>query len=156
MRFLAVRALSERELATKLRRYEYSAAAIRETIAACRKHGFLNDELLARDGARALSERGSGERMIRNRLRRRGLSGAVVEAALEENAENEPDAARRALEYKLRLLRRETDPRRKREKAFRFLAARGFSAEVIRTVFEEMRAEIEAGTDEMEQQTESF
>ncbi len=137
MRLLSVRAHTERELTQKLRRYDYSRSEITDTIAECRKHGFLNDELLAEDYAQILSERGSGQRMIGFQLRRRGLKPELVTAALEKSAENELDSARRALEYKLRLLTRESDPRKKREKAFRFLAGRGFSADTVRTLFDE-------------------
>ena len=45
------------------------------------------------------------------------------------------EAARRALEYKLRMLSKERDLRKKREKAFRFLVSRGFSGAVIRELF---------------------
>lgn len=138
MRLLGQRAFSERELTLRLRRYDcYRAAEIRETVESCRKHGFLNDELLAEDYAQILSERGSGQRMIRYQLKKRGLAEPHVNAALEKSAESEPEAAKRALEYKLRMLSREADPRKKREKAYRFLASRGFTPDVIRTVFEE-------------------
>ena len=82
--------------------------------------------------------RGSGSRLVKLQLRKRGLSAEYVETALEKTAGLEPGAARRALEYKLRLLSRETDPRKKREKAFRFLVGRGFSMDVIRGLFDEV------------------
>ncbi len=136
MRLLAMRAHSEKELAAKLRKYEYPFPVIRETVENCRRHGFLNDELLAKDGTRSLSERGCGARRIRQKLQQRGVPHALIAEALEENRENESGAALRALEYKLRLLQHETDPRKKREKAFRFLAGRGFSIDVIRAALE--------------------
>lgn len=138
MRLLSRRAYSERELRLRLLRCEYSAAAVRETVKLCRKRGYLDDALLAHDGAADLSARGDGARRIRQKLQRRGLPPELIAAALEENAPNEPAAAQRALEYKLRLLRRETDPRKKREKAFRFLAGRGFSADVIRDALDRL------------------
>ena len=127
MRLLSVRSYSEQELMLKLRR---AGAAHAE-----RRRGYLNDELLAEDFAHALSARGSGARLIRMRLRTRGLAAEHVEAALEKTADLEYEAARRALEYKLRMLSKERDLRKKREKAFRFLVSRGSSGAVIRELF---------------------
>lgn len=135
MRLLSIRSFSECELLTKLRRAGVVPADAEAAVAECRRRGYLNDELLAEDCAHALSARGSGARLIRMRLRNRGLSAEHVAAALEKTADLEIDSARRALDYKLRMLAKESDPRRKREKAFRFLAARGFSASVIRDLF---------------------
>lgn len=135
MRLLSVRSYSEQELLAKLRRAGVLPADALAAVAECRRRGYLNDALLAEDCAHALSARGSGARLIRMRLRNRGLASEHVEAALEKTADLEIDSARRALDYKLRMLSKESDPRRKREKAFRFLAARGFSASVIRDLF---------------------
>ncbi len=135
MRLLSVRSYSEQELMLKLRRAGVADAEARAAVAECRRRGYLNDELLAEDFAHALSARGSGARLIRMRLRTRGLAAEHVEAALEKTADLEYEAARRALEYKLRMLAKEKDPRKKREKTFRFLVSRGFSGAVIRELF---------------------
>lgn len=137
MRLLSIRSYSEQELLLKLKRAGVPAADARTAVAECRRRGYLNDALLAEDCAHALSARGSGARLIRMRLRNRGLAAEHVEAALEKTAELEIDSARRALDYKLRMLSKESDPRKKREKAFRFLAARGFSPSVIHALFDE-------------------
>ena len=73
---------------------------------------------------------------IRLALRKRGIPAELQEEPLEAAAETEAERASEALAYKLRLLARETDPRRKREKAFRFLIGRGFSCESCRTALE--------------------
>lgn len=138
MRLLSVRSYSERELMKKLRLAKIPAREATEAVAECRRRGYLNDELLAEDYAHALVNRGSGSRLVKLQLRKRGLPAEYVETALEKTAGLEPGAARRALEYKLRLLSRETDPRKKREKAFRFLVSRGFSLDVIRELFDEV------------------
>ncbi|MBQ8753942.1 MAG: regulatory protein RecX [Lentisphaeria bacterium] len=133
MRLLARRAYSERELTRKLYSYGcYSTPQIREALDYCRKNRFLNDELLAQDYARSLSDRNCGNFKIRMQLRKRGVPEPVAENAMAQIAESEPEAARRACEYKLRLLVRERDPFKKRQKLYRYLASRGFSADVIR------------------------
>ena len=60
--------------------------------------------------------------------------------------EEDPDAAeiaagRRALAQKWRLLNRESDPRKKREKAFRFMAGRGFAPSLIFQLLNEIGSE---------------
>ena len=137
MRLLSIRSYSERELLSKLGRAGVAVEEAQAAVTECRRRGYLNDALLAEDCAHALSARGSGARLIRMRLRNRGLAAEHVEAALEKTAELEIDSARRALDYKLRMLSKETDPRKKREKAFRFLAACGFSPSVIHALFDE-------------------
>lgn len=132
MRLLSRRALTERELYMKLKAAEYAYPEIRDTIAECRRRGFVNDEQFAADYAGILAERGLGGRRIRLALSRRGIPRQFQEQPLEEAAETESERALQALEYKLRMLSRETDPRRKREKAFRFLISRGFSCDSCR------------------------
>ncbi len=143
LRMLDRRAFSERELAARLRRAGYSPAQCAEAVSECRRRGFINDELLAEDCTGLLYSRGSGSRMIKLKLRRRGLSAAAVENALREHGELEPEAARAALEQKWRTLSRENDPRRKRDKALRFLIGRGFPPELVRRVWEEFAAGLE-------------
>lgn len=137
IQLLSRHAYSERELLKKLLDAKIPAAEAAQAVSECRRRGFLNDEILAENAARALVERGSGARRVRLNLAKRGLSDKDVTAAMERVADLELDAARRAMEYKLRLLSRETDSAKKREKVFRFLAGRGFSADVVRKLFDE-------------------
>ena len=133
MRLLARRAYSENELTAKLYSYGcYTSDQIRAALEFCRKSRFVDDELLAQDYARSLSDRNCGSFKIKMQLRKRGLPEEFVEEALEQNADSEPEAARRACEYKLKLLSRETDPLKKRQKLYRYLASRGFSPDIIR------------------------
>lgn len=136
MRLLSRRALSERELLNKLCAAGYPFREARDTVAECRKHGYVNDEAFAADYTELLAGRCLGGRRIRLALRKRGIPAELQEEPLEAAAETEAERASEALAYKLRLLARETDPRRKREKAFRFLIGRGFSCESCRTALE--------------------
>ena len=127
MRLLSRRALSERELLNKLCAAGYPFREARDAVAECRKRGYVNDEAFAADYTELLAGRCLGGRRIRLALRKRGIPAELQEEPLEAAAETEAERASEALAYKLRLLARETDPRRKREKAFRFLIGRGFS-----------------------------
>ena len=136
MRLLSRRALSERELLNKLCAAGYPFREARNAVAECRKRGYANDEAFAADYTELLAGRCLGGRRIRLALRKRGIPAELQEEPLEAAAETEAERASEALAYKLRLLARETDPRRKREKAFRFLIGRGFSCESCRTALE--------------------
>ena len=136
MRLLSRRALSERELLNKLCAAGYPFREARDAVAECRKRGYVNDEAFAADYTELLAGRCLGGRRIKLALRKRGIPAELQEEPLEAAAETEAERASEALAYKLRLLARETDPRRKREKAFRFLIGRGFSCESCRTALE--------------------
>ena len=136
MRLLSRRALSERELLNKLCAAGYPFREARDAVAECRKRGYVNDEAFAADYTELLAGRCLGGRRIRLALRKRGIPAELQDEPLEAAAETEAERASEALAYKLRLLARETDPRRKREKAFRFLIGRGFSCESCRTALE--------------------
>ncbi|MDD3885673.1 MAG: regulatory protein RecX [Victivallaceae bacterium] len=138
MRYLAQRAHSEQELRGKLRRAGYADEAVEEAINACLRHGYINDELMAEDGVGLLAGRGLGSRLIKLKLRQRGLSAENIESAFAVSPVDEQEAARQAFDYKLRLLSRESDPRKKREKLYRFMISRGFPPEIIRGFFSEI------------------
>lgn len=135
MRLLARRGHSAAELAAKLRRAgvppREAAAAVEE----CRRLGFINDEIYASDCAAMLADRGCGSFKIKLELRKRGVAGHTAEA-LENLDTSELDRAVEAARYKRRLLTREPDPRKVREKIWRFLISRGFAPGVVRDAAE--------------------
>ena len=139
LKILATAPVTEMELRRKLGRAGYPEILVDQAVEECRRHNYINDELLANDCAEYLVQRGTGSRMIRVKLRRRGLSREIVdEAAGNIDPETELEAARYALECKLRMLSRERDCRKKREKAFRFLVSRGYGSNIISTLFSEV------------------
>lgn len=131
MNFLAVRSLSELELLNKLRRAGYPDDECDAAIAECVNRHYIDDGQLTADSVDLLRQRNLGSRQIRQKLARRGLDSEAVSEILASSPEEEEAAAMRAMESKLRLLSRESDPRKKREKLFRFMANRGFSAGII-------------------------
>jgi regulatory protein len=139
MNYLAARSLSEKELLMKLRKAGYSDMECDSAIAECVKRRYLNDEQLTADCVDILHQRNLGARQIRQKLLRRGLDGEEISELLESRPEDEEDAARRAMEGKLRLLSRETEPRKKREKLFRFMISRGFAPSLVFKLADEMQ-----------------
>ena len=131
MDYLAARPLSELELLAKLRKAGYSDQECDAAIAECLRCHYLDDEQLTEDCVEYLHQRNFGARQIRQKLLRRGLDGEKISGLLADSPDDELEAARRAMEGKLRSLSRENDLRKKREKLFRFMANRGFSPAVI-------------------------
>ena len=132
MRMLSIRSLSETELKSKLLSAAYPEDEVDKAVEECRKYHYIDDHLLAEDCVELLRQRNSGSRLIRQKLIKRGLAAELSDGLPEKNsADAEEAAAIRALEYKLRLLTREKDIRKKRERVFRYLTGRGFSAGLI-------------------------
>lgn len=136
LRWLNAKWYSESKLREKLCKSHYPAAEIDDVLQKCRDYGFVNDEMLAEEFAKSQSSRGRGSRRIANELYRHGLTGEAAEKALELIVPNDEEAAAEALKHKLSSWKNEPDWRKRREKAFRFLANRGFPLEVIYTVLD--------------------
>jgi len=142
MRLLSVRPHAEKELLFKLIRRQVPAAAAAAAIAECKRLGYLNDAQLAEDAASLLSSRGYGPRRMQQQLRQKGVNSELIQSALANEELDHQSSAREAASYKLRLLSRETDIRKKRDKLYRFLLGRGFSFEVIKQVVGELGSEL--------------
>ena len=145
MRILSARGCSVAELTVKLRRAGYPADETQQAVEECVKRRYLNDELLAEDCTALWRERGHGGRSIRYKLRQRGLPEELTESAIAATQEQETDSAVSAIESRLYTLLREKDPRKRRAKALRFLAARGFSGDAVATAMRRLK---EAGNDD--------
>ncbi len=129
-RILGIRAHSTGELRAKLRKKEYSRREIEEVIAEFTRLGYLNDAQYAESLCANLSARGNGKRKIFSKLRTKGIEGELLKEVMEKHEEELPEeeSAAAALSRKWSALQREPDERKRKEKALRFLARRGYSA----------------------------
>ena len=139
LRLLSVRALSGAELTVRLRRAGFPPEEVAAAVRECAKHRYIDDALLAEDCAGSWQRRGHGARSIRCKLRQRLIPQELADAALAATAEHETETAENAIEAKLPSLLREKDPMKRKAKALRFLAARGFSPEAIRAAMARLR-----------------
>jgi regulatory protein len=132
-RFLSRRDHTCNELAVKLRQKGFDRSAIDGALARCRELGYLDDQKTAMVIAGHLVENGYGPLRIRQTLGKKGLDDVVIEKAMIRcgNEESQIHSARRMLGKKRSHLSREADPWKRRQKAYRFLAGRGFSSAVI-------------------------
>jgi regulatory protein len=137
LRLLSRRAHSVRELQTKLYKREMPKYLIAYVLDECKRLNFLNDELFAQDYASEMASRGNGRFKIKAGLFKKGISSDLIDKVLENLDDNELEQAKQALHFKLRTLQREKDIRKKREKAYRFMATRGFPSDIIRRAFDD-------------------
>ena len=136
IKLLAVRAHSTFELRHKLRQKGFSAAATNFAISECLRLKFLDDRQFAEMYLQELQSRGYGSRRCRLAMQRKGISGELLDELGDHlSPEAETERAQTLLERKLHTLDRETDPRKKKEKAVRFMLARGFSLSTIMTLY---------------------
>ena len=132
-RMLARRDHTRKEVAVKLRQKGFDPSAIAPALARCRELGYLDDAKTAVIIAGHLAERGYGPLRVRQTLGQKGLDDGTIEQALVRCGDEEAQVrrARCLLEKKASRLNREADPGKRRQKAYRFLAGRGFVSSVI-------------------------
>lgn len=140
LRLLSSRAYSSGELTQRLLRAGYPAEEAAAAVEECRKRHYLDDRMFAEDCADMWLTRGHGARSIRQKLRQRGISSELAADVLTLSAEHETEAACRAIESKLPSLLREKDLRKRRAKALRFLASRGFTGDAVGAAMKHLAA----------------
>ena len=127
---LSVRPLSRAELKKKLHDKELSWEIAEKTVLDCERLGFVNDPDTAESYVRSMRNRGDGSRKIRMKLRIRGFKKDDVENAFQREEEtserSETDVALSVLKRKRLTLEREDNILKRKNKALRILAARGF------------------------------
>ena len=135
---LGVRMYSTAELRRKMYDREYPGAEIRQVIEDFTRKGYLNDVLYAENLADGMTARGDGKRKIAGKLRTKGIDPEIISETLRrlDSQIPEEEAAWQALQKKSAALLRETDERKRMEKAVRYLAGHGFSASAAFSAWE--------------------
>lgn len=126
-RLLARRAVTAAELGQRLEARGYRGETAARTVRRCVELGWVNDEELARRRAAALRARGAGSEKIAADLASRGVPRLAIDAAVAESLGERSEAAwaEAALEAA------GIDPARAPGRAWRLLASRGFSEQVV-------------------------
>jgi len=147
LRMLARRALSARELSTRLVRRGFSprqaAAEVRRLLGA----GLVNDTALAESLAQAEVRRGRGRRAVVATLRRRGLTAAVARARELVPEEEERAGLARALTAASRRYPGWRQLPERRRKVVRYLLARGFDPRLVREAVAARRGDADDAVD---------
>ena len=134
VRILTHRDHSKFELKQKLRQRGFGDKVINTAIAECERLHYINDLRTAHVYILQLKRKCFGKRYIQMALKKKRLSGTAIEKILFENypGVDEYGHAGRLLEKKMKTFERVADLKKRREKIYRFLYSRGFSAAVIR------------------------
>jgi regulatory protein len=136
MDFLARREHSEQELARKLTTRGYAADVVEATLADLVADHLLSNARFAEAFVHSRIQRGSGPQKIRAELRERGIPDELIDNSLEARADSWRELAREVREK--RFGRAEPRDFRERSRQMRFLQQRGFSAEQISRVFQDV------------------
>ncbi|GGJ61996.1 hypothetical protein GCM10008939_02250 [Deinococcus aquiradiocola] len=132
-RALGQRALSEAELRARMLRRSEDAALVEGVLGRVRELGYLSDEQVALSEAR---RPGVGAGRVRQKLRQRGVAGALIEEVLEaRDPEVEVLEARQLLARRWPGFLRAPDPKRR---AFAFLVRRGYAPGLIWSLLKDM------------------
>lgn len=143
MKILSKRSYAESEVRTKLKKKNYPAEEIESAIADCKRYSFINDEIYAADYAAILNSRGCGNMLIRRKLAMLRIDENFIDNAVASVSENELNAAKRSFDFKMRMLERERDPFKKKQKLYAFMVSRGYSFDIIRSLLEDFNTEVE-------------
>jgi len=139
LRILSRRDHTCRELAVKLGQRGFNGASVDTVLQRCLDLGYLDDARTAAVMAGHLIARGYGPRRIRQVLGQKGLDDTLIDHTLADCSDEEilAEQARRMLAKRRASLNREADARKRRQKAYRYLMGRGFSADIIHTIIDD-------------------
>ena len=130
MRLLSMREHSRQELEHKLAAHEETPGELQKALDELQAKGFISEQRVADSVLHRRAARlGAGR--IRQELQAKGLDGEVVAQAMAQLKGTELERARDVWRRKFDALPEDAAQRAKQS---RFLAARGFSGEVIRKV----------------------
>lgn len=132
LRILTRRDHSAAELRRKLVQRRFEREVIDQVISECRRLNYLDDSRFAKGLIRHIKRKGRGPQHLKQDCRRRGLKGAEIERLLigAYGEGEELQIAMRVAAKKLASIG-DLEPRKCREKIYRFLVSRGFSKTVI-------------------------
>lgn len=141
VKLLTVRAHSAAELRRKLFDKGFSASAVYFAIRECLRLKYLDDAVFARQYVDEMRGRGWGDRKCRMGLKNKGIEAGLIEElfAVEEDTEAAYERAAAVFARKWTALQRESDPRKREEKAFRFMLSRGFPTDLVMRLVREQR-----------------
>lgn len=139
LRMLSVRAHCINELRKKLIKKNFSSETVLRVMNECARLGLVDDAKFAKAYIEELISGGKGRRVIRKKLFCRGVPNELIDRLMEDSfsEDDELAAAAVAIRKKTPSLKREPDPRKRREKLFRYMAGKGFSYDTITSVLDD-------------------
>jgi regulatory protein len=145
--YLAHKPRTEEEVRRKLRRQDIPDPVVEDVVARLYELSYLDDEAYAQDYVRnRFASKKYGPVRIRRELVKRGIDRHTAEAAVDELfAEKDMQAvAREHAEKRWARLADEDDPRRRKQKLYRYLRRRGFTSATITPLLDQLEREKKA------------
>lgn len=142
--YLAHKPRTEQEVRRKLQDGEASPPVVEDVIARLYELGYLDDEAYAHDYVHnRFANKKYGPIRIRRELVKRGVDRHVAEAAVTDlfAEEDAQAAARKHAEKRWSRLDEDDDPRRRKQKMYRYLRRRGFTTDTIYSVLDDLERE---------------
>jgi len=139
--YLAYKPRTEQEVRRKLRKQDVPRPVIDDVIARLYELEYLDDESYANDYAHnRFSSKKYGPVRIRRELEERGVDRHLAAAAVDElfAEKSARGAAWEHAEKRWPRLADEDDPRRRRQKLYRYLRRRGFTSDTICPILDEL------------------
>lgn len=139
--YLAHKARTEQEVRHKLRGNDVSSGVIERVLAHLDELGYLDDEAYAHNYARnRFSNKKYGPIRIRRELVERGVDRSVADEAVADlfGERDVGEAAWVHAQKRWPRLSDEQDPRRRKQKMYRYLRRRGFPSDTIYTVLDRL------------------
>lgn len=140
LRLLTYRPYSRYEVEQKLRKKEYAEEVIAISLDDLERVGLINDLEFANAWIYSrMRHRPRGRWLLERELRQKGVSDKNIAKAMSDFDEeyDEFQIAHRLAEKRMRRYQ-QIDPMKARRRVFSFLKRRGFSYEVIRSVFDDL------------------
>ena len=142
--YLAARAHSCREIEQKLTRIGYRPCTVEMVIYKLQKENLLDDADFARQWVEARSSHSLGRQRIALELRRKGISAAEAEAALEDiDDEDQLAGAVRLVEKNLHRAKPGEDPRKTAARLTAMLARRCYGYDVAKEAIQQVLSGLE-------------
>lgn len=139
LRMLSLRGHCEGDIKNKLLKKRFNSKTIDNVVKECKRLGLIDDAKFAKEYTIELKNSGCGIKMIRQKLFRKGVPSELIEEELEKSFsdDDEINSAKTALRKKLPSLKREKDPKKRKEKFYRYMISKGFSYEIIQSLEDE-------------------
>lgn len=142
--YLAHKPRTEEEVRRKLKKGEAPPTVVEDVISRLYELEYLDDEAYARDYVRnRFASKKYGPIRLRRELVKRGVERHVAEAAVDDlfAEENARAAAREHAKKRWGRLSDEDNPRRRKQKMYRYLRRRGFTTDTIYSILDDLEQE---------------
>lgn len=136
---LKFRSRSEKELYRRLKKKKFDDNVIKETLSFLKEKNFINDIEFAKAWIAARLKKPLGLRRLRQELNLKGVNKEIIDNAITEVKENynEKEAVEKIVGEKFRKLKG-VEPKKVRRRIYAYLLRRGFSADVVMEVFNQI------------------